>query len=40
MGADYFLLGGLISLGVAALVMSYQVMRAATANPIDFLRYK
>jgi len=40
LGAGYFLLGGFISLGVAALVMSYQLMRAATANPVDSLRYE
>jgi len=40
LGAGYFLFGGFISLGVAALVMSYQVMRAATANPVDSLRYE
>jgi predicted permease len=40
LGAGYFLIGGFISLGVSALVMSYQVMRAATANPVDCLRYE
>lgn len=40
LGVGYFIIGGSISLGIAALVMSYQVMRAATANPIDSLRYE
>ena len=40
LGVGYFVLSGFISLGVAALVMSYQVMRAATANPVDSLRYE
>jgi len=40
LGVGYFMLGGSISLGIAALVMSYQVMRAATANPVEALRYE
>jgi putative ABC transport system permease protein len=36
----YFIIGGLISLGIALLVLSYQVIRAATANPVDSLRYE
>jgi putative ABC transport system permease protein len=40
LGAGNFLIGGFISLGVSALFMSYQVMRAATANPVDSLRYE
>jgi putative ABC transport system permease protein len=40
LGIGYFLIGGSISLGIAALVMSYQVMRAATANPVESLRYE
>jgi len=40
LGVGYFMLGGSISLGIAALVMSYQVMRAATTNPVEALRYE
>ena len=40
LGAGYFIIGGFISLSVAALVMSYQVLRAAAANPVDSLRYE
>jgi putative ABC transport system permease protein len=40
LGVDYFLISGSISLGIAALVMSYQVMRAAAANPVDSLQYE
>jgi putative ABC transport system permease protein len=40
LGVGYFMIGGFISLGIAALVMSYQVMRAATANPVEALRYE
>jgi len=40
LGVGYFLIGGLISLGIAALVVSYQVIRAATANPVEALRYE
>jgi len=40
LGAGYFLLGGFISLGVTVFVMSYQVIQAATANPVDSLRYE
>jgi putative ABC transport system permease protein len=40
LGVGYFIIGGSISLGIAALVMSYQVMRAATANPVEALRYE
>ncbi len=36
----YFIFGGCISLGIAALVMSYQVMRAATTDPVKLLRYE
>ena len=38
LGVGYFIIGGSISLGIAALVMSYQVTRAAIANPVDSLR--
>lgn len=40
LGAGYFIIGGSISLGVAATVMSYHVMRAATADPVESLRYE
>lgn len=40
LSVGYFIVGGSISLGIAALVMSYQVMRAATANPVESLRYE
>ncbi len=40
LGVGYFIIGGFISLGIAALVMSYQVMRAATADPVEALRYE
>jgi len=40
LGVSYFIIGGSISLGIAALVMSYQVMRAATTNPVEALRYE
>jgi len=40
LNVGYFIAGGLISLGIALLVLSYQVIRAATANPVDSLRYE
>ncbi len=40
LGIGYFVIGGFISLGMAVLVMSYQVMRAATADPVEALRYE
>ena len=40
LGVGYFLIGGFISLGIAAFVMSYQVVRAATADPVKSLRYE
>jgi predicted permease len=40
MDVGFFLLGGLISLGIAAIVVSYQVMRAAMADPVESLRYE
>jgi predicted permease len=40
LGVGYFIIGGSISLGIAALMMSYQVIRAATANPVELLRYE
>jgi len=35
-----FLLGGVIALVIAALTVSYQAVKAATANPVDALRYE
>ena len=35
-----FLLGGVIALAIAALTVSYQAVKAATANPADALRYE
>ncbi len=40
LNVGYFIAGGLISLGIALIVLSYQVIRAATANPVDSLRYE
>lgn len=40
LGVGYFIIGGGISLGIAVLVMSYQVMRAAITNPVEALRYE
>ena len=35
-----FLLGGVIALVIAALTVSYQAVKAATANPVESLRYE
>jgi putative ABC transport system permease protein len=35
-----FLLGGVLALGVALVTVIYQAVRAATANPVDALRYE
>ncbi len=35
-----FILGGIIALMIALLTVSYQAFKAATANPIDALRYE
>ncbi len=40
LGVAYFIIGGFISLGIAVFVMSYQVLRAATADPVESLRYE
>jgi putative ABC transport system permease protein len=40
LNAANFIIGGFLSFGIAALVMSYQVMRAASANPVETLRYE
>jgi putative ABC transport system permease protein len=39
-GFVYFAIGGFISLSFAVFVMSFQVMRAAKANPVDSLQYE
>lgn len=36
----YFLFGGLISFVIALVIISYQVVRASMANPVDSLRYE
>lgn len=38
--AGYFLTAGLISLGIALCVVSYQVIQAAFSNPVETLRYE
>ncbi len=35
-----FVFSGLIALGIALLTISYQAIKAATANPADSLRYE
>jgi putative ABC transport system permease protein len=40
LGAGFFLLGGLISFGIAVLVVSVQVIRATTDNPVNSLKYE
>jgi putative ABC transport system permease protein len=35
-----FLLSGLLAFCIALLTVSYQSIRAATANPVDSLRYE
>lgn len=36
----YFIIGGIISIGAAAFVMSFQVIRIAISNPVKALRYE
>jgi putative ABC transport system permease protein len=40
LGWDAFLLSGLIVVFVALFTVSYQSIKAATANPVDSLRYE
>ena len=40
LGVDIFILSGLASLLIALLTVSFQSIRAATANPVDSLRYE
>ena len=39
-GTGYFLLGGLISSGIAVLVVTSQVIRAPRANPVESIKYE
>ncbi len=36
----FFILAGALTCGIAVLTISYKVIRAATANPVDSLRYE
>jgi putative ABC transport system permease protein len=40
LGWATFLLGGVIALVIAGLTVGYQALKAATANPVDALRYE
>lgn len=40
LGIDIFILSGLAALVIALLTVSYQSIKAATANPVDSLRYE
>jgi putative ABC transport system permease protein len=40
LGMWVFILSGLASLAIALLTISYQTVKAATANPVDSLRYE
>jgi hypothetical protein len=40
LGVGYFVIGGFMSLGIAALVMSYQVIKIASSSPVESLRYE
>jgi putative ABC transport system permease protein len=37
-GADVFLIAGLLALGIALATVSYQAIRAALSNPVNSLR--
>jgi putative ABC transport system permease protein len=40
LGMSLFILSGLAALVIALLTISYQTIKAATANPVDSLRYE
>jgi putative ABC transport system permease protein len=40
LGPETFILGGVIALVIALLTVSFQAVKAATANPVDALRYE
>jgi putative ABC transport system permease protein len=40
LGIGVFIFTGLIVLGIALLTVSYQVVKTATTNPVDYLRYE
>ena len=40
LGPGIFLLGGALALAIALLTVSYQAVKAATANPVEALRYE
>jgi hypothetical protein len=40
MGIEIFILAGGLGLFIALLSVGYQTLRAATANPVDSLRYE
>jgi len=40
LGLGIFILSALLSLGIALVTVSYQAMRAATANPVEALRFE
>ena len=40
LGLDVFLLSGLITVGLVAISIGMQAWRAATADPVDSLRYE
>ena len=40
LGPGTFILGGVIALVITLLTVSYQAVKAATANPVEALRYE
>jgi len=40
LGPETFVLGGVIALVITVLTVSFQAVKAATANPVDALRYE